>query len=454
MIYREYDIRGIVGTEITDDVVKNLAKAIATSTQGTIVIGMDNRTHSEHFKKILAEELLAAGCNILDIGLVTSPMFYFAVRISDSKNGVMVTASHNPKEYNGFKIVKNGVTLYGQDIQDIRKIAESKKVLKKEKRGALKYWDMKREYTHIYYDFEFKKNLKVVIDCGNATSGVIAPELLRRYGVDLVSLYDTLDGNFPNHEADPTKEKNMKALMDTVKKEQADIGFGFDGDADRLGVVDDKGRLIPGDIILLYLAQDLVENEKKPTVMFEVKCSRVLSEGLKKLGAIPVMYRTGHSLIKAKMKEEEIPLAGELSGHFFFKELEYYDDALYAAFKVLDILSRSKGKLSAFVDSLPKMYSSPEIRVDCSDETKFKVVDIIKERLAQYNLVTIDGIRVEFPDGWGLVRASNTEPSLVLRFEAETLKRLEAIKNLIEREVEYGKARALSETGQGPKRRA
>ncbi|MBI4154259.1 phosphomannomutase/phosphoglucomutase [Candidatus Woesearchaeota archaeon] len=454
MIFREYDIRGLVGKEINDDLVKGFARAVATYIPGEIVVGMDNRTHSEHFKDILVKELLKAGRSVLDIGIVTTPMFYFAVRTSDSENGVMVTASHNPKEYNGFKMVKEGAALYGAEIQRVREIMESGKFSAQEKRGELKYWDIKREYTRQFYGFELARQLKVVIDCGNGTAGVIAPELLKRYGTDLVSLYETLDGTFPNHEADPVKERNMKDLMDAVLKEGADIGFGFDGDADRLGVVDDKGRLIPGDLVLLYLAQELAGRIENPQVLFEVKSSRILSQGLEKLGAIPVMYKTGHSLIKAKMKAEKIPLAGEVSGHFFFEEIGYYDDAVYAAFKVMEILAESREKFSAFIDSLPKMYVSPEIRVECPDEVKFKVVDIVRERLQKYKLVTIDGVRVEFDDGWGLVRASNTEPSLVLRFEAETLNRLESIKNLIETEVEYGKSRALSEAGQTAKRGA
>lgn len=437
-MFREYDIRGVVGQDLTDGMIEKIGKAIGTTINGTVLVGNDNRTHSGHVKKIFISALASTGCDAVELGTVTSPMLYFASRTLDSKGSVMITASHNPKEYNGFKVIKDGRPLYGEDIYAIGRLAESGKF--SHGQGNITQNNIENEYyNYITSKVNIKKGISIVLDCGNGTTALFSPQILENLGCSLIKLYCESDGNFPNHEPDPVVEKNLKEMIAKVKEEKADIGIGFDGDGDRLGIVDEKGNIIPGDKILIILSRDLLKRKNNEKIIYEVKCSMTLEEDIRKNQGIPIMYKTGHSLIKAKMKEEDASLAGEMSGHFFFKELGFFDDALYAACRIMEIMSETGKTVSQLLEGVPKTYATPEIREDCPDELKMKVIGELQKRLMKYNPLTIDGVRVNFPDGWGLVRASNTQPALVLRFEALDENRLQEIKSLIEAEVKDAK---------------
>jgi phosphomannomutase/phosphoglucomutase len=342
----------------------------------------------------------------------------------------MITASHNPKEFNGFKVACDKTTIYGDEIQKVREIIEKAQFSKG--KGTLE----KRNVVPTYIDYitshvAIKPGLKIAVDTGNGTCGPIIEEVMKKIGVQGPVLYKEPDGTFPNHLADPTVVEHITELIQTVKKGDFDCGIGFDGDGDRIGVIDEKGDVVWGDILLAIYAEQILKKRPRAKIIFEVKCSKGLIERIKELGGEPVMYKTGHSLIKAKMKTEKSPLAGEMSGHMFFADRYYgYDDAIYAALRLLEILSSGE-KCSVLAQRIPKYYSTPEIRVNMSDDKKFKVVDDIKAFFTKsYDVIDIDGVRVDFPDGWGLLRPSNTQPVLVLRFEAKTEQRLEEIKEL------------------------
>ncbi len=442
-MFREYDIRGVVGHDLTDEMIEKIGKAIGTTINGTVLVGNDNRTHGEHVKNIFINALIYTGCDVVDLGTVTSPMLYFASKTLHNKGSVMVTASHNPKEYNGFKIIKEGKPLYGEDIYAIGRLAESGNF--NHGNGNVSKRNIEKEYSnYIASKINIQKRINVVLDCGNGTASLFSPEILESMGCSLTKLYCESDGNFPNHEPDPVVEKNLREMIAKVKEEKADIGIGFDGDGDRLGIVDEKGNIIPGDKILIILARDMLKKKKNEKIIYEVKCSMTLEEEIRKNGGIPMMYKTGHSLIKAKMKEEDASLAGEMSGHFFFKELGFFDDALYAACRILEIMSETEKTVSQLLEGIPKTYATPEIREDCPDNLKKQVIDELQKRFMKYNPLTIDGVRINFPDGWGLVRASNTQPVLVLRFEASDETRLNEIRDLIEREVKDVKRNACA----------
>ncbi|MGC8718824.1 MAG: phosphomannomutase/phosphoglucomutase [Thermodesulforhabdaceae bacterium] len=446
-VFREYDIRGIVGSEILEEDVPVLGKAYGTymARQGKkrIVIGRDCRLSSERFRDLLLEGLLSAGMDVVDVGVCPTPVFYFAVRHLDREGGMMITASHNPPEYNGFKICNGYDTIAGDEIQKIRKIMEEGNFVSG--RGTCQEYDILTPYKDFVVN-NIKmgpKKLRIAIDAGNATGGPVALPILQRLGCEVYPLYCEMDGTFPNHEPDPTVMENLKDIIELVKREKLDVGIAYDGDCDRLGVVDHNGNVIFGDRLMLIFAREILSRKKGAVFVAEVKCSKVLFDEIEKLGGKAIMWKTGHSLIKAKMKEVGADLAGEMSGHMFFKDRYFgFDDGIYASCRLVEILSNTGKTIPELLEGLPEVFSTPEIRVPCPDEIKFAVVEKAREILRDkgYKVIDVDGARVVFQDGWGLVRASNTQPVLVVRYEAETPGRLEEIRNIVEEAIEKAKS--------------
>lgn len=442
-IFREYDIRGVADQDLTNDVVLLLAKGYGTyiheqlRTQNSklktaeVLIGRDIRLSSERIRDALIEGLLSTGCDVIDLGLVPTPVFYFSAFQYDKNAGVMITGSHNPKEFNGFKVGLNKTTIYGDEIQALRKLIETGRF--KSGKGKLSKLNPVPDYIKMITDkISIKSGLKVVFDPGNGTGGIVIEELFNKLGVEPVFINLTPDGNFPSHLPDPTIPEYMSDVKSLVAELDADLGIGYDGDADRIGAIDDKGDIVWGDKLLAIFAEDIIKRKPGAKIVFEVKCSQGLVEYIKAVGGVPLMWKTGHSLIKAKMKQEGALLAGEMSGHMFFADGYYgFDDAIYASARLLKILSESSQSLSQMVAKIPFYYSTPEIRVDCPDALKFEVTEKIKDYFKdKQETIDIDGVRVIFKDGWGLVRASNTQPVLVLRFEAKTPKRLTEIQEM------------------------
>jgi len=431
-IFREYDIRGIVGEDLDAAVVETLGRAMGTFFLGRgqkdVAVGRDCRLSSPEFASALARGLLATGCDVTDLGVIPTPLLYFSVFFKKKEAGVMITGSHNPPEHNGFKMMSGEETLYGKTIQALYEIVRKGTYPRGE--GRLSSLDIVSEYQdYVSQNVRFSRPIKVVIDAGNGTGGVVAVPLFRKMGAEVVDIFCEPDGRFPNHHPDPTLPEAMQALIAKVRESGAELGIGYDGDADRIGVVDDRGRIIWGDQLLVVFARDILPGRPGAAVISEVKASKVLYEEIERLGGRPIMWRTGHSLIKQKIKEEKAPLAGEMSGHIFFADRWFgFDDAIYASARLLEILSRSTKKLSTLMADLPKTYSTPEIRIYASDEVKFRIVDEVRRELAaRYPVIDIDGVRAIFPKGWGLVRASNTQAVIVLRFEADTEADLAAI---------------------------
>lgn len=437
-IFREYDIRGLVDTELTEETALGIAKAFGTYVQRqgkkVLAMGRDVRLTSDRFAEIAHEGLISTGCEIIDIGVVPTPLLYFALFQLPVDGGVMITASHNPSEYNGFKLCVGTSSIYGQEIQKIRDMIEQEDFTTG--KGSLKHHEgiIQTYINYIREHIKLSRPVRVAIDCGNGTASLVAPELIKVLGCEPIELYCTPDGRFPNHHPDPTDPHNLVDLIAAVKENKTEAGLAYDGDSDRLGVVDDKGNILWGDQLLIIFARDALKRKPKSTVIFEVKCSKTLEEDIAKNGGVPIMWKAGHSLIKSKMKETHAALAGEMSGHLFFAD-EYfgYDDAIYASVRLLRILSNEKRPLSEFLSDVPKTYSTPEIRVDCPDDKKFDVVaEVTNYFRGRYPIVDVDGVRVKFQDGWGLVRASNTQPALVLRFEADTPEGLKRIQSEVE----------------------
>jgi phosphomannomutase/phosphoglucomutase len=431
-IFREYDIRGIVGQDLDEAIVETLGRAMGTFFLGRgqkeVAVGRDCRLSSPGFGAALIRGLLATGCDVADLGVVPTPLLYFSVFFKKKEAGVMITGSHNPPEHNGFKMMSGEDTLYGKTIQALYEIVRKGVFPRGE--GRLTALDVVSEYQdYVARNVRFSRPVKVVIDAGNGTGGAVAVPLLRKMGADVVDIFCEPDGRFPNHHPDPTLPEAMEKLIAKVRESGAELGIGYDGDADRIGVVDDEGRILWGDQLLILFARDILPAWPGAAVISEVKASKVLYEEIERLGGRPIMGRTGHSLIKQKIKEEKAPLAGEMSGHIFFADRWFgFDDAIYASARLLELLSRSEKKLSALFADLPKTYSTPEIRIYASDEVKFKIVDEVRRELAaRYPVIDIDGVRAIFPKGWGLVRASNTQAVIVLRFEADTEADLAAI---------------------------
>jgi phosphomannomutase/phosphoglucomutase len=431
-IFREYDIRGIVGRDLDEDVVRTLGRAIGTYFLGRgkreVALGRDCRLSSPSFAEALAAGLLSTGCNVTDLGIVPTPLLYFSIFFKKLEAGVMITGSHNPPEHNGFKMMAGEETLSGSDIQTILGIIVEGKYAAGA--GFRKPYSLVPEYRdYILGNVKLARKLKVVVDAGNGTGGVVAVPLFRDLGCDVVELYCDMDGRFPNHHADPTLPEAMKDLAAKVLETGADLGIGYDGDADRIGVIDDKGKIIWGDQLMVVFARDLLPSHPGAAVISEVKASKVLYDEIARLGGKPVMWKAGHSLIKKKIREEKALFAGEMSGHIFFVDRWFgFDDAIYASARLLEILSKTPRKLSEILSDLPKTFTTPEIRVYASDEVKFRIVDEVRKELAKtHPVIDIDGVRALFPKGWGLVRPSNTQALLVLRFEGETEADLEAI---------------------------
>jgi phosphomannomutase / phosphoglucomutase len=424
-IFREYDIRGIADRDLLSDDIEVLGKAIGTylirRSGRKINLGRDCRLSGQRLHDALLKGLLSTGCEITDIGVIPTPLLYYSVYKFGSEGGIMITGSHNPSDYNGFKMMAGKAAVYGQDIQDIYQLIVKNDFETGE--GSVTEADPITPYVdEIPKGFQLARRVKVVFDGGNGTAGPTLRRLLERMDVDAVEMFFEMDGSFPNHHPDPTVEHNLEMLKAAVKEHKAELGIAFDGDSDRIGAVDENGTVVWGDQLMLIYAREILTRKPGSTFIGEVKCSQVLYDTIEKLGGKAIMYKTGHSLIKTKMKEEHAELAGEMSGHIFFADRYFgFDDALYAAFRLIEIVAASGKPLSHQLEGLPVMVNTPEIRVDWPDETKFQVVNRVTAALRdKYKVVDVDGVRVIFDKGWGLLRASNTQPVLVMRFEAET----------------------------------
>ncbi len=443
-IFREYDIRGIAGKDLNAEFAEHLGLAyaayvskrspVAGRKRLTIGVGRDCRLTGESYTAALVSGLTRGGLDVIRIGVCPSPLTYFSIFHLDLDGAIMVTGSHNPSDYNGFKICVGRDTIHGSQIQELRALME-KPPQQPSARGAVSDYAIIPPYIeHLLKNARGIVPKKIVIDSGNGTASTVAPELFERLGADVIPLYCELDGRFPNHHPDPTVPANLKDLIASVKKEKADFGVAFDGDSDRIGLVDEKGKIIFGDEIMVLLSRDVLRESPGATIISEVKSSYRLYDDIAAKGGKPIMWKTGHSLIKSKMKETKAALAGEMSGHIFFADRYFgFDDAIYAALRVYEIVSKAKGPLSSLLADLDPTVVTPEIRVDCEEEKKFRLVSETKSRLAsKHKINDIDGVRVDFGDGWGLVRASNTQPVLVLRFEAKNAARLAEIRKTVE----------------------
>jgi len=424
VIFREYDIRGVADAELLSPDVQQLGRGLGTylrraSGGVNMNVGRDCRLSSTRLRDALVQGLLATGCNVTDIGTVPTPVLYHSAQNLKADGAIMITGSHNPSEYNGFKSVCGTNTLHGKAIQDVLHIIQSADF--ETGAGQLGGADAVTPYVdEIAAQFKLDRRIKVVADAGNGTAGPVIHRIFQKINVDATELFFEMDGHFPNHHPDPTVPLNLAHLMAKVRETGADLGLAFDGDSDRIGAVDEHGNVIYGDLLLLIYAREILQRKPGATFIGEVKCSQVMYDQIAKLGGNGIMYKTGHSLIKAKMKQEHAELAGEMSGHMFFADrYRGYDDALYSACRLIEIVSKSGKPLSAQLAGVPKMVSTPEIRVDCPDELKFDLVQRVAEHFkSRYKTLDIDGVRVLFPEGWGLLRASNTQPVLVMRFEA------------------------------------
>jgi len=435
-IFREYDIRGIVPNQINDLSIKAIAKAIAIKCNNEqvdeVALGRDGRLSGNNLLTSLSSELQSLGINVLNIGIVTSPLLYFAAKKIKSKSGIMITGSHNPKNYNGFKIVINDSPVSGIEILDL--ISNELSSLKNSGSEIVKEDIMDEYINEVMSQARTNTNpMKIVVDCGNGSASEIAPKLIRSLGHNVIELFCKIDGNFPNHHPDPGKIENLQDLIKVVQSESADIGIAFDGDGDRLGVVTGNGEIIYPDQLMMIFSKDVLKNNQGKAIVFDVKCTNLLNKIITDAGGIPMMSPTGHFHIKNVLKKTKAPLAGEMSGHIFFNDQWYgFDDAHYAAFRLIEILKKSKSSLDYLVKDLPRAFSTPEINLNVEEDKKFQIVEdfITKADFGTADKITIDGLRVNFKDGWGLLRASNTTPKLVLRFEANSPKRLNEIKNM------------------------
>ena len=440
-IFREYDIRGIVGTDLTPASVTSIGKAIGTYIRRdngkNMILGRDVRSSSVEFCNILSKALNSTGCNVIDIGMVPTPVLYFALHHFNADGGVMITGSHNPPEFNGFKISQGFHSLYGEKVQELKGLIEVNDF--EVGTGTTKQQPVLAEYMEkICSILEIPRKIKVVVDGGNGCFGIVGPDLLKKLGQTPIELFSEPDGTFPNHHPDPTVSENLTDLIEKVRLENAELGIGFDGDADRIGVVDEKGNILWGDQLLTIFARDILSRNPGATIVGEVKCSQNLYKDIKKHGGVPVMAAAGHSLIKNKMRETGALLAGEMSGHICFSDNYYgFDDAIFAACRVLQIVAQSNKKVSEMLADLPETAYTPEIRIDCPDDQKFKIVRELTEIFREkYEVIDIDGVRVNFDDGWALIRASNTQPVLVLRLEAVTKERLKELVAVIKKQTD------------------
>ncbi|MBA2778166.1 phosphomannomutase/phosphoglucomutase [Billgrantia kenyensis] len=436
-IFRAYDIRGIVDDTLSEETVEKIGRAIgseaAARNESTVVVARDGRLSGPRLSEALMRGLTAAGRDVIDIGMVPTPVLYFATHLLEgTASGVMVTGSHNPPDYNGFKIVLGGETLSGEAITALYRRIESGDL--EQGQGSVRQEDVRDAYLErIVGDVTLDRPIKAVVDCGNGVAGELGPKLIEKLGAETIPLFAEIDGNFPNHHPDPGKLENLQDVIRTVKETGADIGLAFDGDGDRLGVVTPSGELIYPDHLMMAFAEDMLSRNPGARVIFDVKCTGNLAQVVEQAGGTPEMWRTGHSLIKARMKETGAQLAGEMSGHIFFQERWYgFDDGIYGAARLLEILSKQDQDADTFFARYPQDIGTPEINVHVTDENKFELVDKLA-RQGDFGddgvKTTLDGIRVDYPDGWGLCRASNTTPVLVLRFEGKSDAALERIRH-------------------------
>lgn len=444
-IFREYDIRGIADKEFTNEFVYRLGLAYAdllysnypSASRGelTVSVGRDCRLTGERIATQLTAGLRSAGVNVITLGVCPTPLTYFSIHHLKLDGGIMVTGSHNPSDYNGFKLCIGTSTRFGKDIQKLRELMESDSLVDPKMNGNLDSHPIIKDYIeHVLKITPALKKKKIVLDAGNGTAGCVAPELFQKLGADMIPLYCEMDGTFPNHHPDPTVPENLKDLQKMVIEQKADLGIGFDGDADRIGMVDEKGNVIYGDELMVIFSRDVLKEIPGATIISEVKSSHRLYQDIAKRGGKPIMWKTGHSLIKSKMKETGAALAGEMSGHIFFADRYFgYDDAVYAAVRVFEIAAKHDKPFSTLIEDLEPVIATPEIRIDCEEELKFKLVDAAKDLLKdKYEMNDIDGFRIDFGDAWGLCRASNTQPVLVLRYEAVNDKRMKEVRSVVE----------------------
>lgn len=434
-IFREYDIRGKVNDDFPPEVVLNLGKAFGTFIKRSggqeIALSGDVRLSTPSLIEQFKVGVLSTGVDVINIGILPTPVNYYSMFKLDVAGAVQITGSHNPPEFNGFKMSRNKKSVFGESIQDLREIIEKEDFERGE--GDEAPYNILRDYKKmISSKINLDKKLKVVLDCGNAAGAVCAPEIFRNFNIDLEELYCDVDGTFPNHHPDPTVKKNLKDLIEKMKTGRFDVGIAFDGDADRIGVVDEKGDVIWADQLMALFLPEIISPGDE--ILFDVKCSKSLEEMITKYGGKPIMWKTGHSLVKQKMLELNCKFGGEMSGHIFFADDYFgYDDGIYVAARLLQTLSGSSRTLSELTDELPKYFSTPEMRLEAkSDEDKFKISEIaVKYFTDNYNCSTVDGVRINFDEGWGLVRASNTQPVIVCRFEATSIEKMDEYKNLV-----------------------
>jgi phosphomannomutase/phosphoglucomutase len=429
-IFREYDIRGLAGIDLTAEFAYELGRTyaewayakLAKSSGMTISVGRDCRLTSDEYAESLIRGLTDGGVSVLNIGTCPTPLTYFSIFHYHTDGGIMITGSHNPAEYNGFKICFGTDTLHGENIQELKQVMLAQKYTKREK-GTIKDAEIIPPYIkHVASVIHPKRKLKVVLDAGNGTASTVAPLLFEAIGADFIPLYCELDGRFPNHHPDPTVPKNLTDLIKAVKEHQADFGIGYDGDSDRIGAVDQNGRVIYGDELMIIFSRSVLKENPGATIISEVKSSNRLYQDIAKHGGKPMMWKTGHSLIKSKMKETGAKLAGEMSGHIFFNDRWFgFDDAVYASARLYEIVASSNVTLSSLTADLKPVINTPEIRIDCDDSKKFKLIEETAKLLQdpKGKMTAIDGLRVDYDNSWGLIRASNTQNVIVMRFEAE-----------------------------------
>jgi len=436
-IFRAYDIRGVVGDSLTPETAYWIGRAIGSESlakgEPNVSVGRDGRLSGPELVEQLINGLRDSGCTVSDVGMVPTPVLYYAANILAGKSGVQLTGSHNPPDYNGFKIVVAGDTLANEQIQVLRQRIESGDLASGE--GRVEQVDVLEPYfEQIRGDIRLARKLKVVVDCGNGVAGVIAPRLIEALGCEVIPLYCEVDGHFPNHHPDPGKPENLKDLIARVASEKADLGLAFDGDGDRVGVVTNSGAIIYPDQLLMLFAKDVASRNPGSEIIFDVKCTRRLTPLIKASGGRPLMWKTGHSLIKKKMKESGALLAGEMSGHIFFKERWFgFDDGIYSAARLLEVLAQDSRDADQVFADFPVDLSTPEINIKVTEESKFAIIEALQRDAkwdAEAEVSTLDGVRVDYPQGWGLVRASNTTPVLVLRFEAESQEELQRIQEV------------------------
>lgn len=442
-IFREYDIRGVVGEELTPALAEKIGRAYGSfavrAGAKTIAVGRDGRTSAMQMREALLRGLLGCGLDVVDIGVCPTPLMYFSLFTLPVDGGVMITASHNPGTYNGFKMCLGKDSMYGAAIQALKADIDQGR-FESGTPGTVSAHPiipeymayMKKAFAHVKAD-----RLHAVVDCGNGMGGLVGPDALRLLGCRVTGMYEDVDGRFPNHHPDPTVADNLQDLIATVRETKADVGVAYDGDADRIGAVDERGNILWGDKLLVLYARDVLQHRPGATIISEVKASQVFYDDVVTRGGRAIMWKAGHSLIKAKMKEAQAVLAGEMSGHMFFADRYFgYDDAMYASCRLIEILAQTGRPLSTLLADLPPTVSTPEIRVDCPDDVKFQVVEEAKTQLArEHRIIDIDGVRVLFPEGWGLIRASNTQPALVLRFEATSEAALQQIREVVESQI-------------------